>query len=103
MAEKEDKLYEDKVRFLVQAVRQKLLSKANGTTEEFLLRKIFRDFDTNESGDLTIDELWAMMAKLEICCERKYLLGVFKKIDADNSGTIEFEEFCNFMINNPYK
>jgi Ca2+-binding EF-hand superfamily protein len=44
-----------------------------------------------------------MFAKLEICCERKYLMGVFKKIDADNSGTIEFEEFANFVINDPYK
>jgi Ca2+-binding EF-hand superfamily protein len=67
-----------------------LLSKANNTTEEFLLRKIFKEFDRNESGDLTVDELWAMFAKLEISCERKYLMGVFKKIDADNSGTIEF-------------
>ena len=81
MAEKEDALYQDKVRFLVGILRQKLLSKANNTTEEFLLRKIFRDFDTNESGDLTVDELWAMMAKLEISCERKYLLGVFKQVD----------------------
>ena len=96
-------MYDEKVKFLIVTLRQKLLSKANNTTEEYLLRKIFRDFDTNESGDLTIDELWAMMAKVEICCERKYLNGVFRKIDADNSGTIEFEEFANFMINDPYK
>jgi Ca2+-binding EF-hand superfamily protein len=94
---------QSQVKFLIQTMRAKLLSKANNTTEEYLLRQLFESFDTNKSGDLTIDELWAMAAKLEISVERKYLAALFKVIDADNSGTIEFEEFCNFLINSPYK
>jgi Ca2+-binding EF-hand superfamily protein len=94
---------QSQVKFLIQTIRAKLLSKANNTTEEYLLRQLFESFDTNKSGDLTIDELWAMAAKLEISVERKYLAALFKVIDADNSGTIEFEEFCNFLINSPYK
>ena len=38
LAEKEDSLYDDKIKFLVNTLRQKLLSKANNVTEEFLLR-----------------------------------------------------------------
>jgi Ca2+-binding EF-hand superfamily protein len=94
---------QSQVKFLITTIRAKLLSKANNTTEEYLLRQLFESFDTNKSGDLTIDELWAMAAKLEISVERKYLAALFKVIDADNSGTIEFEEFCNFLINSPYK
>jgi Ca2+-binding EF-hand superfamily protein len=37
---------------------------SNSSQEEFVLRKIFKDFDTNNSGAITIDELGAMLAKL---------------------------------------
>lgn len=61
------------------------------------------DFDTNKSGNITIDELAALIAKLGVAVERKFLTGLLKTIDANNNGAIEFDEFSNFMINNPYK
>ena len=68
-----------------------------------MLRKIFNHFDTNKSGTLTLDELQAMVAQLKLTCERKYLIGVFKILDTNNSGAIEFEEFVNYILHNPYK
>ena len=50
-----------------------------------------------------MDELAAMMAKLELSVDRRLLFSLFKKFDADESGTIEFEEFCRFIIFDPYK
>ena len=67
-----------------------------------LLKKVFSDFDLNQSGHLTIDELTNMIAKLKISVERKYVYPFFKIIDADNSGGIEFAEFEHYIVNNPY-
>ena len=75
---------------------------SNSSTEEFVLRKIFNDFDTNASDTITIDELAAMIAGLKLSCERKYLYGIFKILDTNNSGGIEFEEFLNYVVHNPY-
>ena len=68
-----------------------------------MLRQLFKLFDINASGDLTLDELGAMLAKLGISCERKYITALFKRFDANDNGLIEFEEFCNYVIHNPYK
>ena len=37
-----------------------------------------------------------MVAKLEISVERKYLEGIFRNIDFDKTGAIEFDEFYAF-------
>lgn len=63
-----------------------------------LLRKIFNDFDTNQSGALTIDEVTNLIAKLQISVERKYVYPFFKVVDADNSGSVEFEEFQAYIL-----
>ena len=94
---------QDYVRELVKLIRQKLLSMSNSSSDEYVLRQIFNYFDANESGNITIDELAGMVAKLKISVERKYLNGIMKKIDSDNNGAIEFNEFLNFIIMDPYK
>ena len=81
----------------------KLRFMVNDSQEEFVIRGIFKDFDTNQSGKLTLDELVAMLAKCQISCERKYASALFKKIDVNKNGTIEFEEFVNYIISDPYK
>lgn len=58
-----------------------------------LLRKIFNDFDLNQSGHLTIDEVTNLIAKLKISVERKFVYPFFKVVDENNSGGIEFNEF----------
>ena len=68
-----------------------------------ILRQIFKEFDTNKSGNLTLDELTAMLAKLQISCERKYVSALLKQFDTNGNGVIEFEEFCDYIIRNPYK
>ena len=58
-----------------------------------MLKKVFNDFDLNQSGNLTIDEVTNLIAKLKISVERKYVYPFFKVVDRDNSGGIEYEEF----------
>ena len=67
------------------------------------MRDLFQHFDVNKSGDLTVDELTAMLAKLQIACDRKFVGALFKKFDTNKNGVIEFEEFVDFVIRNPYK
>lgn len=66
--------------------------------QESALRKIFNDFDVNQSGALTIDEVTNMLAKLQISVERKFVFPFFKVLDKDNSGGVEYEEFESFIL-----
>lgn len=99
-------VFKEQLRHVVGVLRQKLLSFTHHgkmNQDEYVLRKLFNDFDTNKSGDLTIDELAHMLAKLGISVERKYLTALFKLLDTSKNGVVEFEEFNNFIIHNPYK
>jgi Ca2+-binding EF-hand superfamily protein len=84
-------------------MRQRLLTLSNHSEEEFTLRKIFKDFDLNGNGSIAIDELGAMLAKLGICVDRKYIYAMLKKLDTNDSGVLEFKEFANLVLYDPYK
>mmetsp|Transcript_42332 Transcript_42332/g.31011 ORF Transcript_42332/g.31011 Transcript_42332/m.31011 type:complete len:123 (-) Transcript_42332:33-401(-) len=101
--DEEASVFKEQLEMLTKTLRQKLLSFANNMSDEYVLRSIFKDFDTNKSGTLTLDELTNMMAKLQISCPRKYVSALLRKFDANGNGVIEFEEFCHFLIVNPYK
>lgn len=99
----DSEVYKEQIAHFLSQIRLRLLEMSNQSTEEFVLRKIFADFDLNSSGTITIDELAAMIAGLKLSCERKYLYGIFKVLDTNNNGSIEFEEFLNYVVYNPYK
>ena len=103
MEDEDSEVNQDHIRELVKLVRERLLKMSNQSSDEYILRKVFNYFDANESGNITMDELAAMLAKLQISVERRYLNGLMKRIDADNNGAIEFNEFLNFIIMDPYK
>lgn len=84
------------VKLLTREVRAKILERTGGDPTR--LRKVFNDFDSNESSNLTIDETTTMIAKLQISVERKMVYPFFKTIDRDNSGAIEFEEFESYIL-----
>lgn len=65
-------------------LRQRLQTlSTHGVSDEYVLRKIFNEADTNKSGDLTMDELWNMLAKFGISCERKYISALFGLFDTN--------------------
>jgi alcohol dehydrogenase YqhD (iron-dependent ADH family) len=49
---------------LTKAFRSKLRTITNNSLEEYVLMGIFKDFDTNRSGSLTLDELQSLLSKL---------------------------------------
>ncbi len=85
---------------LLKEVRLRVLELARNDPK--LLRKIFSDFDLNQTGHLTIDEVTNMIAKLKIAVERKYVYPFFKIIDNNNSGGVEYPEFETYILKNPY-
>lgn len=91
-----DSEYHGKISQYVQYVHSQLCNLTSGSTDQHLIKKIFDDFDLNQNDMITIDEFANMVAKLEISVERKYLRGIFREIDADKSGAIEFQEFYAF-------
>jgi Ca2+-binding EF-hand superfamily protein len=96
-------IFQDEVRKVISMLRQRLITLSKNSYEEFTLRTIFKQFDFNQSGTITIDELAAMLAKLGIMVERKYIQAMMKKLDTNHSGVIEFEEFATLMVYDPYK
>ena len=45
----------------------------------------------------------AMLAKLGISVERKYINAMMRELDTNKTGMLEFEEFLTFILYDPYK
>lgn len=81
---------------LLKEVKSRILQLAR--QDPSLLQKIFKDFDLNQSGFLTIDEMTNLIAKLKISVERRYVYPFFKCVDTNNSGGIEYDEFEAYIL-----
>eukprot|EP00826_Nyctotherus_ovalis_P048506 TRINITY_DN5724_c0_g1_i1.p1 TRINITY_DN5724_c0_g1~~TRINITY_DN5724_c0_g1_i1.p1 ORF type:complete len:270 (+),score=67.17 TRINITY_DN5724_c0_g1_i1:298-1107(+) len=91
----------ERVDELVKTLRLKLCNLTK-TQDEYFLRKLFHDIDMDKSGFISPSELLALLCKLGITTEPKYAQALFKRFDKNDSGTIDLEEFCTFIINSPY-
>ena len=94
---------QEQIKHLTKTMRAKLLDFSGGQTEEMVLRNTFREFDLNENGVLTADELQALLVRLQMSVDRRYLTALLNKFDRNGNGVIEFDEFSNFLINDPYR
>ena len=62
------------------------------------LRKEFEGIDDNSDGTLSKDELWTFMTSGKAgTMDKKDFEVMFKALDVDNNGTIDFLEFCTFL------
>ena len=50
----------------VQLLRQKLMTKSNRSQEEYSIREIFRNFDLNQDGRISENELHGLFSKLGV-------------------------------------
>jgi Ca2+-binding EF-hand superfamily protein len=87
----------------IREIRQRLITVSNNSQEEYVVRNMFRTFDKDQSGALTLLELAGLMSKLRVDFTETELEGVMKEIDKNGSGLIEFEEFVQLLVFNPYK
>ena len=97
-----DKITEEYTMHLIGLLRQRLITLANGHQEEYALRNLFRTFDTDGSGAITLEELAGMTGKLGVAVTDDELLALMRGLDENKSGVVEFEEFERFLIEEPY-
>jgi|TARA_B110001450_G_scaffold189507_1_gene177666 Ca2+-binding EF-hand superfamily protein len=88
---------------VLQAIRAGLLKAGTEKhTEEFILREIFREHDRNSNGSLSKTELGSLLNKINLKVDDKYLEALIKKLDMNGNGSIEFEEFVHFIVQDQY-
>lgn len=88
---------------LVGAIRHSLLKSGNERhTEEFVLRELFREFARDGEGAVTVTEFRAMLNKINLNAEDKYLEAFINYMDKNNKGHIEFEELKHIIVEGRY-
>jgi len=88
---------------LINAIRHSLLKSGNERhTEEFVLRELFREFARDGDGAVTCTELRAMLNKINLNAEDKYLEAFINMLDKNNNGHIEFEELKHIIVEGRY-
>lgn len=60
-------------------------------------RQVFQSNDFNQDGSVSLQELDRILQQLGWTLKRKSLANLVKDFDADESGEIDFEEFCVMM------
>jgi len=64
------------------------------------LKQLFDKLDRNKDNGITPDEFIESIRKFDPNIQYKDtdILNIFKKVDRNNDGKIDFEEWCNFLI-----
>lgn len=88
---------------MIKLMRHRLTTVSNNGQEEYVLRNTFRTFDLDKSGAVTINEMAGLLAKLGVAVSDKELVALMREMDTNKSGVIEFEEFLQFMVLDPWK
>ena len=87
----------------IAAIRHNLLKYGNQRhTEEFLLRELFRDFDRQNTGFLSLNELREMLIKINLAADDRYMEALLNKFDQREPGLVEFDEFQRFIVGERY-
>jgi Ca2+-binding EF-hand superfamily protein len=73
---------------VIRALRFKLIQKTNGTSDEFLLRKVFDEFDINRNSSISAYELDLMLKELELPTPAKLISPLMLHLDKNKSGYI---------------
>jgi hypothetical protein len=88
---------------LIRATRLNLMKYGSKNhTEEFVLRELFRQFDRDSNGWLSVNELRGMLAMININAHDAHLEALVKKLDTNGNGRVEFEEFASFMVHDRF-
>ena len=74
-----------------------LLQATEAQKSEF--KKAFSKFDKNCDGHISSSELAEVMKGLSVSMTDQQVQDMLKEVDSDNNGSIEFDEFCSYMLN----
>jgi Ca2+-binding EF-hand superfamily protein len=86
-----------RVMHLLGLMRQRIITLANSKQESYFLRDLFRTYDTNNSGNLGINEVAGLLSALGVAVQEHELVAMFKLLDTSKNGVLEYEEFQTFV------
>eukprot|EP00657_Telonema_sp_P-1_P008832 TRINITY_DN3098_c0_g1_i1.p1 TRINITY_DN3098_c0_g1~~TRINITY_DN3098_c0_g1_i1.p1 ORF type:complete len:137 (+),score=33.01 TRINITY_DN3098_c0_g1_i1:301-711(+) len=90
----------DGVTFMIGAVRSKIEQKTSGGP--FALRKAFKYFDRDGSGDIDPDEFFDAMAFFGLQFTERQVMALFGHCDYDGDGTIDYYEFIGQVLDSDF-
>lgn len=65
------------------------------------LKDAFRVYDREGQGFISTETLRGLISELLGPLSEEELSGIIEELDEDGSGTMDFEEFCEMMMNKP--
>jgi Ca2+-binding EF-hand superfamily protein len=88
------------IKLLGKRVRSDLINYREYLTDETIQKyeKSFREADTSGDGRLGREEVEKMVKRLGVQLSKQQLDEIFREVDKDNSGEIEFDEYCAMMV-----
>ena len=89
--EKMQAVSEDAIRNAVKKLRFKLIEKTQGSKDEFVIRKLFDEYDCNKNFYLSPYDLSQMLIRQGINLEAHLVEKVHERLDKNSSGYIEFD------------
>lgn len=79
--------------------KRRLKKKYHLTTKELNeIRQLFTAVDRNRNDKISLPELKHMLNQLNKPVENEELVNFFNRLDKDADGTIDFEDFVHFLI-----
>mmetsp|Transcript_16471 Transcript_16471/g.37944 ORF Transcript_16471/g.37944 Transcript_16471/m.37944 type:complete len:825 (-) Transcript_16471:44-2518(-) len=70
--------------------------------DEDRLRKIFRRYDEDQSGEIDGDELYSLLRDLGHLCTRDEAMRIMSGMDHSGDGSVDFHEFESWWKNAPF-
>lgn len=92
---------DDKVDNLERLLRQKLESDtgfADPQGQAWKLHRVFKHFDNDQSGVISIDEFNAALVRLNFVGVQCDVQALFDRYDDDGSGYLSYDEFCGTVF-----
>ena len=65
--------------------------------------RVFNEFDTDHSGDISLDEFERGIQRLQLPLSRSDIASVLQQADTNKDGAISLDEFTAFCINQDHK
>lgn len=81
-----------------QLYKDPLVLPGTGPEDKAKLKKTFRQLDVNRDGRLTFNELKQLLHRGQPGMEEHEMRILFKHVDRDRSGCIDFDEFVDFIF-----
>jgi Ca2+-binding EF-hand superfamily protein len=82
---------------LSKLIENTLSARAAASPDELYLRDMWDRGDADRSGTLTTNEVIQLVSSMNISMPASTIKKIFKKFDSDGSGSLNFEEFTQFI------